>query len=140
MKNINLRLDDDLHGRLKHIADLDRRSLQQEIIFLLNRACNAFDAEQQAGADSGTVYVHVSGEHVIVTNKDDGANAKPIEVYRFGPDGESWMPGWRELGQQIIGDEATHHDADSVIGRAAQKIHAEAVTKRPPQDVMKVNR
>jgi len=122
MKNINLRLDDELHGRLKHIADLDRRSLQQEIIFLLNRAYDEFEVEQQAGADGGMVHVRISGEHVIVTSKDDGANAKPREVYRIGPDGESWTPGWRELGQQIIGDEATHHEADSVIGRAAQKI------------------
>ena len=130
MKNINLRLDDELHGRLKRIADLDRRSLQREIIFLLNRACDEFDAEQQTGADGSMVYVRVSGEHVIVTNKDDGANTKPREVYRIGPDGESWTPGWRELGQQIIGDEATHHEADSVIGLAAQKIYAQAVKEK----------
>ena len=122
MKNINLRLDDDLHGRLKHIADLDRRSLQQEIIFLLGRARDDFDAEQRAGAERGTVYVHVSGKNVIVTDQDDGETAKPREVYRIGPDGESWTPGWRELGRQIIGDEATHHEPGSVIGLAAQKI------------------
>ena len=122
MKNINLRLEDDLHGRLKHIADLDRRSLQQEITFLLGRACDAFDAELEAEAGRGMVYVNVSGKNVIVTSKDDGDTAKPREVYRIGPDGESWTPGWRELGQQIIGDEATHHAADSVIGLAAQKI------------------
>lgn len=131
MKNINLRLDDDLHGRLKHIADLDRRSLQQEIIFLLGRACDAFDAElKRPGSERGTVYVRVSGEHVIVTDQDDHETAKPREVYRIGPDGESWTPGWRELGQQIIGDEATHHEADSVIGLAAQKIHAQAVKEK----------
>jgi len=127
MKNINLRLDDDLHGRLKHIADLDRRSLQQEIIYLLNRAYDDFSDEQRTGADGGTVHVRVSGKHVIVTNKDDGANTKPREVYRIGPDGESWTPGWRELGRQVIGDEATHHADGSVIGLAAQKIHANAV-------------
>ena len=125
MKNINLRLDDELHGRLKHIADLDHRSLQQEIAFLLGRACDAFDAERDAAAERGTVHVRVSGEHVIVTDQDDGETAKPREVYRIGPDGESWTPGWRELGRQVIGDEATHHEAGSVIGRAAQKIHAQ---------------
>ena len=130
MKNINLRLDDELHGRLKHIADLDRRSLQQEIIFLLNRACDAFDAEQRAGGARGTVYVHVSGKNVIVTNQDDGENTKPREVYRIGPDGESWTPGWRELGRQVIGDEATHHHPRSVISLAAQKIHAQAVKEK----------
>jgi predicted HicB family RNase H-like nuclease len=49
MKNINLRLDDELHGRLKHIADLDRRSLQQEIIYLLNRA---YDEHGQDGDET----------------------------------------------------------------------------------------
>lgn len=127
MKNINLRLEDGLHGRLKQIAGLDHRSLQQEITFLLGRACDAFDAEWEAAAERGTVYVHVSGKNVIVTNQDDGETAKPREVYRIGPDGESWTPGWRELGRQIIGDEATHHKADSVIGLAAQQIHAHAV-------------
>jgi hypothetical protein len=131
MKNINLRLDDDLHGRLKHIADLDHRSLQQEIAFMLGRACDAFDAElKRPGAERGTVYVQVSGKHVIVTNQDDGETAKPREVYRIGPDGESWTPGWRELGRQVIGDEATHHDAGSVIGRAARKIHAQAAEEK----------
>ena len=124
MKNINLRLDDNLHGRLKHLADLDRRSLQQEIIFLLGRAYDEFDAEQRVGAGRGTVHVRISGENVIVTDQDDDETVRPREVYRIGPDGESWTPGWRELGQQVIGDEATHHEADSVIGRAAQKIHA----------------
>ena len=131
MKNINLRLDDGLHGRLKHIADLDRRSLQQEISFLLDRACDAFDAELRAGAGRGTVRVHVSGENVIVTDQDDDETVRPKEVYRIGPDGESWTPGWRELGQQVIGDEATHHEADHPIGRAAQKIHAQAVKEKP---------
>jgi len=130
MKNINLRLDDDLHGRLKHIADLDRRSLQQEIVFLLGRACDAFDAEQRAGAGRGTVHVRISGENVIVTDQDDDETVRPREVYRIGPDGESWTPGWRELGQQIIGDEATHHEAGSVIGLAAQKIHARAIKEK----------
>jgi predicted transcriptional regulator len=130
MKNINLRLDDELHGRLKHIADLDRRSLQQEIVFLLGRACDAFDAELRDGAERGMVHVQVSGETVIVTDQDDGENTKPREVYRIGPDGESWTPGWRELAQQIIGDESTHHEADSVIGRAAQKIYAQAVKEK----------
>jgi predicted transcriptional regulator len=131
MKNINLRLDDDLHSRLKHIADLDRRSLQQEIIFLLGRACDAFDAELRAAAERGMVYVHVAGKDVIVTSQDDGETAKPREVYRIGPDGESWTPGWRELGQQVIGDESTHHPAGSVIGRAAQKIYAQTVKEKP---------
>jgi hypothetical protein len=130
MKNINLRLDDGLHGRLKHIADLDRRSLQQEIIFLLNRAYDEFDAEQHAAAERGMVYVRVSGKDVIVTSQDDGETAKPREVYRIGPDGESWTPGWRELGRQVIGDESTHHKAGSVIGRAAQKIYAQAVEEK----------
>ena len=130
MKNINLRLDDDLHGRLKHIADLDRRSLQQEIVFLLGRACDAFDAEQRAGAGRGTVHVRISGENVIVTDQDDDETVRPREVYRIGPDGESWTPGWRELGQQIIGDEATHHEAGSVIGLAAQKIDARAIKEK----------
>ena len=130
MKNINLRLDDDLHGRLKHISDLDRRSLQQEIIFLLGRACDAFDAELDASAERGMVYVRVSGKDVIVTSQDDGDTAKPREVYRIGPDGESWTPGWRELGQQVIGDESTHHKAGSIIGLAAQKILAQAVEEK----------
>ncbi len=130
MKNINLRLDDDLHGRLKHIADLDRRSLQQEIIFLLGRACDAFDAELRAGAGRGTVHVRISGENVIVTDRDDDETVGAREVYRIGPDGESWTPGWRELGQQVIGDESTHHEADSIIGRAAQKIYAQAIKEK----------
>lgn len=130
MKNINLRLDDDLHGRLKHIADLDRRSLQQEIIYLLGRACDAFDAERETEAERGMVYVRVSGKHVIVTSRDDGETAEPREVYRIGPDGESWTPGWRELGRQVIGDESTHHEAGSIIGRAAQKILAQAVEEQ----------
>jgi len=130
MKNINLRLDDELHGRLKRIADLDRRSLQREIIFLLNRACDEFDAEQRTGTDGSTVYVRVSGKHVIVTSQDDGDTAKPREVYRIGPDGESWTPGWRELGRQVIGDESTHHEAGSVISVAAQKILAHAVEEK----------
>ena len=124
MKNINLRLGDDLHGRLKHISDLDRRSLQQEIIFLLSRACDAFDTEQRGSAERGMVYVRASGKDVIVTEQDDGAT-RPREVYRIGPDGETWTPGWRELGRQVIGDESTHHKAGSVIGRAAQKIGEE---------------
>jgi hypothetical protein len=133
MKNINLRLDDDLHGRLKHIADLDRRSLQQEIAFMLGRACDAFDAElKRPGSERGTVYVRASGKHVIVTDQDDSPGAKPREVYRIGPDGESWTPGWRELGRQIIGDEATHHAAGSVIGRAAQRLLAQAVEEATP--------
>ena len=128
MKNINLRLDDDLHGRLKHLSDLDRRSLQQEIIVLLGRACDAFDTEQKRpGSERGMVYVRVSGKDVVVTSQDDGDPLPPREVYRIGPDGESWTPGWRELGRQVIGDESTHHKADSVIGRAAQKIYAQYV-------------
>jgi len=129
MKNINLRLDDELHGRLKHIADLDRRSLQQEIIVLLGRACDAFDAElKRPGSERGMVYVHVSGQAVIVTGQDDGEFR---EVYRIGPGVETWAPGWRELGQQVIGDEATHHEPDSIIGRAAQKIYAQTVKEKP---------
>jgi len=35
MKNINLRLDDDLHAELKQKARQEDRSLQQQIIYLL---------------------------------------------------------------------------------------------------------
>ena len=37
MKNINLRLDDDLHAQLKAAAEQDNRSLQQQITWLLKR-------------------------------------------------------------------------------------------------------
>jgi hypothetical protein len=35
MKSVNVRLDDDLHARLKETAERDNRSLQQQIIWLL---------------------------------------------------------------------------------------------------------
>jgi hypothetical protein len=35
MKNINLRLDDDLHAQLKQRAEQEDRSLQQQIVYLL---------------------------------------------------------------------------------------------------------
>jgi len=35
MKSISLRLDDDLHARLKAAAERDHRSLQQQITWLL---------------------------------------------------------------------------------------------------------
>lgn len=35
MKSINVRLDDDLHARLKAAAERDNRSLQQQIVWLL---------------------------------------------------------------------------------------------------------
>lgn len=48
MKNLNLRLEDGLHSRLKHLAKRDRRSLQQEIVFLLDFAYDAFDDKDRA--------------------------------------------------------------------------------------------
>jgi hypothetical protein len=38
MKRINLRLDDDLHARLKESAEQDDRSMQQQIVWLLKGA------------------------------------------------------------------------------------------------------
>jgi hypothetical protein len=35
MKNVNVRLDDDLHAQLKQRAAQEDRSLQQQIVYLL---------------------------------------------------------------------------------------------------------
>jgi len=104
MKNINVRLSDELHSKIKTAAQHENRSLQQQIVHVLE------------ASQSGMVYVSTSGRNVIVTDQDGQ------EVYRFGPAGEKWLPGWRELGRQLIGDEATQDDASNVVIRAAQKI------------------
>lgn len=41
MKQVNLRLPDDLHARVKQAAQQDRRSLNGEILWLLDRALDA---------------------------------------------------------------------------------------------------
>lgn len=38
MKNLNLRVPDELHARLKALAESDHRSLNAEIVHLLDRA------------------------------------------------------------------------------------------------------
>lgn len=38
MKNLNLRTPDELHARLKKLATEDHRSLNAEIVYLLERA------------------------------------------------------------------------------------------------------
>jgi len=40
MKNVNVRLDDDLHAQLKKAAERDNRSLQQQIVWLLKAGVN----------------------------------------------------------------------------------------------------
>lgn len=40
MKNVNVRLDDDLHAELKKAAERDNRSLQQQIVWLLRAGVN----------------------------------------------------------------------------------------------------
>jgi len=77
-------------------------------------------------SDTGRIYVRVIAKNVIVIDEDDDVDAGPREVYRIRPDGrESWLNGdWLVLGRQVVGDESTHHPADSVIGRAARKIQA----------------
>jgi hypothetical protein len=35
MKHVNLRLDDDLHARIKERAEQEDRSLQQQLVYLL---------------------------------------------------------------------------------------------------------
>jgi len=40
MKHVNLRLPDDLHAVLVSVAEYDRRSLNAEIVWLLERAVN----------------------------------------------------------------------------------------------------
>jgi predicted HicB family RNase H-like nuclease len=47
MKNINLRLDDKLHARVKAQADHDHRSLNQEIIWLLERGLTEILGKQE---------------------------------------------------------------------------------------------
>jgi predicted HicB family RNase H-like nuclease len=38
MKNLNVRLDDELHARLVRVARQDKRSLNSEILILLDEA------------------------------------------------------------------------------------------------------
>ena len=40
MKNLNVRIDDQLHSRLTEAAQLDKRSLNSEILILLEEALN----------------------------------------------------------------------------------------------------
>lgn len=40
MKTLNLRLDDGLHAKLKEAAERDHRSVNQEIVWLLERGLN----------------------------------------------------------------------------------------------------
>jgi len=44
MKSVNVRLDDDLHARLKAAAERDHRSLQQQITWLLDTSVDAAGA------------------------------------------------------------------------------------------------
>jgi hypothetical protein len=49
MKTLNVRMDDDLHARLKATADHDQRSLNAEITWLLRAALEQKEAEHLAG-------------------------------------------------------------------------------------------
>jgi len=41
MKTLNLRLDDELHAKLRELADRDHRSMNQQIVWLLERGLEA---------------------------------------------------------------------------------------------------
>ncbi|MGH3501209.1 MAG: Arc family DNA-binding protein [Nocardioidaceae bacterium] len=50
---IGLRFPDDLHGRLKTVAEADMRSLHSEIIWLLEEALAAREETSQDAASNG---------------------------------------------------------------------------------------
>lgn len=56
MRNLNVRLPDELHDRLKAAAERDRRSLNAEILHLLDRAlADGEHGQTPAAADGPTV-------------------------------------------------------------------------------------
>lgn len=108
---MTVRFPADIYEQLRREAFTTKQSMNEIIINAVRR---------QVGGETGTVYVHVSAPGtVVVTDQAD-----PQEVYRIGPDGETWAPGWRDLGRQTVGDESTHHSPRSVMARAARKIQA----------------
>jgi predicted HicB family RNase H-like nuclease len=48
MKNVNVRIPDELHARIKNAADTDRRSLNAEILWLIEQGL-----ERQPDSSSG---------------------------------------------------------------------------------------
>jgi len=54
MKNLNVRLPDDLHGRLRAAAERERRSLNAEILHRLERSFVP-RASRRGSPDSGPV-------------------------------------------------------------------------------------
>ena len=55
MKNVNVRLDDNLHARLVAAAERDRRSLQQQIIWLLEASVDGDPATMQLQQRARTI-------------------------------------------------------------------------------------
>jgi hypothetical protein len=49
MKHLNLRLDDDLHARIKAAAEADMRSLNTEIVLLCTRQLDTEDGQEPLG-------------------------------------------------------------------------------------------
>ena len=52
VKHLNLRLPDDMHAELAAAAETDRRSLNTEILYLLQIALQVREADRRAAAQS----------------------------------------------------------------------------------------